>query len=486
VKATRREWLGLAVIALPCLLYAMDLTVLDLAVPRLVADLAPSSAELLWIIDIYGFVLAGALITMGTLGDRIGRRRLLLAGAAAFGLVSIAAAFSTSARMLIAMRALLGLAGATLAPSTLALIQTMFRDERERNFAIGVWGASFSAGTLIGPLLGGIVLAHASWHAVFLLGVPVMLALLVVGPRVLPEVVAERPGRLDLASAALSLVAVLCVIYGVKTFAHGEQGVLPLALGVLCGVWFVRRQRGLADPFIDLALFRIPTLTTGLVTNLLGVFVAFGVYLIVGQYLQVVRGLTPLATAVWMLPWSIGFIPGSLLAPIIARRVRPILVVVGGLALAAIGLIVLVEVDLVVGSLVFAIGLSAVPALATAMVVGSAPTDRAGAAAAISETGAELGGALGIAVLGSFANAIYRHHPGAVGESLAQASTAAARAAFGHAFEVTGLVGAGVLVATAVVLAIRARPPVLSVRSRHVRTCPPGVCGGCVAVDRAA
>ncbi|MEO8554537.1 MAG: MFS transporter, partial [Kofleriaceae bacterium] len=229
--AGRREWLGLAVIALPCILYAMDLTVLELAVPRLAADLHPSSTELLWILDVYGFVLAGALVTMGTLGDRIGRRKLLLVGATAFGMISVAAAFSTTAPMLIASRALLGLAGATLAPSTLALITTMFRDDRERRIAIGVWGASFSAGGLLGPLLGGVALAHFWWGAVFLLGVPVMLLLLVVGPRVLPEVKAERPGKLDLASAGLSLVAVLLAIYGVKAFAHGDAGAPWLALG---------------------------------------------------------------------------------------------------------------------------------------------------------------------------------------------------------------------------------------------------------------
>ena len=370
MKATRREWLGLAVIALPCVLYAMDLTILDLAVPRLVADLSPSSTQLLWIMDIYGFVLAGSLITMGTLGDRIGRRRLLMIGAGGFGAVSIAAACATSATMLIATRALLGLAGATLAPSTLALIQTMFRDERQRLFAIAMWGASFSAGGLIGPLLGGIVLAHASWHAVFLLGRPVMIALVIVGPRVLPEVRADQPGRLDVRSAALSLVAVLGVIYGVKQFAHGDRGAWALAIGIGAGWLFVRRQRHLADPLIDLALFRIPSVVTGLAANLLAIFTVFGIYMIIGQYLQVVRGLTPLAAGVWMIPSQAGFIVGSLVAPLTARHLRPILVIAYGLVLSAIGLYVLVEIHILVGLFVFAFGLSPIPSLATSMVVG--------------------------------------------------------------------------------------------------------------------
>src|SRR5918999_4595096 len=186
-KAGRREWIGLAVIALPCLLYSMDLTVLNVAVPHLSADLKPSSQQLLWIIDIYGFLVAGFLITMGTLGDRIGRRRLLLIGAVVFGAGSLLAAFSTSAEMLIAARALLGVAGATLAPSTLSLIFNMFHDPRQRTFAIGVWVSAYSAGAVIGPIVGGVMLEFLWWGSVFLLALPVMALLLVLGPFLLPE-----------------------------------------------------------------------------------------------------------------------------------------------------------------------------------------------------------------------------------------------------------------------------------------------------------
>src|SRR5688572_28030502 len=259
-RAGRREWIGLAVIALPCMLYSMDLTVLNLAVPHLSADLKPSSAELLWIIDIYGFMVAGALITMGTLGDRIGRRRLLLIGATAFGIASVIAAFSSSAEMLIATRALLGVAGATLAPSTLSLIRNMFLDPNQRTFAIGVWVTSYSVGGAIGPLLGGILLEYFHWGSVFLLGVPVMLLLLVLGPLLLPEYRDPKAGRLDLLSAALSLAAVLLVIYGLKRIAEGGLAWLPvvcIAIGLLVGFQFVRRQRRLADPLIDLRLFRV-------------------------------------------------------------------------------------------------------------------------------------------------------------------------------------------------------------------------------------
>jgi DHA2 family multidrug resistance protein-like MFS transporter len=226
-RAGRREWIGLAVIAVPCLLYSMDLTVLHLAVPQLSADLKPSSAQLLWIIDIYGFLVAGSLITMGTLGDRIGRRRLLLIGAAAFAVASVLAAFSTSASMLIATRALLGLAGATVAPSTLSLIRNMFLDPHERTVAISVWVTSYSVGGAIGPLIGGVLLEYFWWGSVFLIAVPVMALLLVLGPRLLPEYRDPNAGRPDVVSAGLSLAAVLSIIYGLKKIAQDGPGWLP-------------------------------------------------------------------------------------------------------------------------------------------------------------------------------------------------------------------------------------------------------------------
>jgi len=239
-RATRREWLGLAVIALPCMLYAMDLTVLNLALPRIAEDLRPSSATLLWIVDIYGFFVAGLLITMGNLGDRIGRRRMLLIGATAFGIASVVAAMSRTTGTLILARAVLGVAGATLAPSTLSLIRNMFLDSRQRTVAIGVWTASYSIGGAIGPLLGGVMLQHFHWGSVFLLAVPVMALLLVTGPILLPESRAPSAKRLDIGSAALSLASVLSVIYGLKISVQGGVMWLPLlAVGVGIGLGIV-------------------------------------------------------------------------------------------------------------------------------------------------------------------------------------------------------------------------------------------------------
>ena len=417
-RATRREWIGLAVIALPCLLYSMDLTVLNLAVPHISADLKPTSSQLLWIVDIYGFLIAGSLITMGTLGDRIGRRRLLLIGAAAFGVASVIAAFSASARTLIATRALLGIAGATLAPSTLSLIRSMFLDPEQRRVAISVWVTSFSVGAAIGPLLGGILLQYFWWGSVFLLGVPVMVLLLVLGPLLLPEFRDPRAGRLDLFSAGLSLVAVLAVIYGLKQFA--ENGLawppaLSILAGLALGVAFVRRQRRLADPLIDLRLFRSPAFSASLAVYMLGTLVGFGIYVFIAQYLQLVLGLSPLRAGLAMVPSMLAFVVCSLVVPVIARRVRPAYFMGVGLVVAAIGFALLTQVGgasglaaIVIGSVVYSLGLSPGTILATDLIVGSAPVERAGAASAISETSSELGGALGIAILGSIGTAVYR------------------------------------------------------------------------------
>jgi DHA2 family multidrug resistance protein-like MFS transporter len=417
-RAGRREWIGLGVLALACVLYAMDLTVLHLAVPSLSAGLKPSSAELLWIIDVYGFLVAGSLITMGTLGDRIGRRKLLMIGAATFGSASTLAAFSNSAPMLIASRALMGIAGATLAPSTLSLIFNMFRDPAQRAKAVGVWISSFSAGGAIGPMLGGLLLAHFWWGSVFLLALPVMALLLVLAPRLVPEYRNPEAGRLDLWSAGMSLAAMLAVIYGIQQIAQDGLGMLPAAVilaGLATGALFVRRQLTLADPLVDLHLFRIPTFSVSLATNFMSIFVAVGYFLFIAQYLQLVLGLSPWQAGLWSLPSAAGFIVGSNVAPRFVHRFRPALVLGSGLALAAIGLASLTQVEaasglgiVVAASVVISLALSPVFTLTTELIVGSAPPERAGSASGISETSFELGGALGIAVLGSIGTAVYR------------------------------------------------------------------------------
>lgn len=416
-KATVREWIGLGVLTLPCLIYSMDLTVLYLALPQIAEQLRPSSAQLLWIVDIYGFLLAGFLVTMGTLGDRIGRRKLLMIGAAAFGAASVLAAFSTSAEMLIASRALLGVTAATLSPSTLSLIRNMFLDEAQRGFAIGVWVAAFSAGGILGPLFGGVLLEHFWWGSVFLIAVPVMALLLVLGPILLPEFRDENAGRLDLASAVLATTAVLSVIYGIKRLAEGGFAVAPLLAVVLGAVLtrvFLRRQRHLADPMIDVRLFAEPRFGVALACNIITMFVAFGFFLFIAQYFQLVLGLSPLEAGLWTLPSGIVFVIGSLAGPVLAQRLGVAHVIAGGLGLSVLGFALLTQLGelpffwLMVGYTVFCIGLAPIGALTTGLVMSAVPPERAGVASGMSETSFEFGGALGIAVLGSIVTALYR------------------------------------------------------------------------------
>jgi DHA2 family multidrug resistance protein-like MFS transporter len=396
----------------------MDLTVLNLAVPKLSVTLRPSSSQLLWLIDIYGFLVAGSLITMGTLGDRIGRRRLLLFGAAAFAGGSVLAAFSRTAEMLIATRALLGLAGATLAPSTLSLIRNLFLDPRQRRVAVAWWITSYSVGAAIGPLIGGVLLEHFWWGSVFLIAVPVMLLLLAVGPVLLPEFRDSNAGRPDVISAAMSVIAVLLVIYGLKKSAQDGLGWAPalsIVAGAVVGYAFIRRQKALEDPLIDIELFIRPAFSGSLATYMLVTFVAFGSYVFIAQYLQLVLGLSPLRAGLWTLPLTTGFIVGSQLTPVLARQFRPAFLIAGGLVLGAAGFVVMTQVDnapslvvIVTAWIAFAIGSAPAFTLTTDLVIGAAPPEKAGAAAAISETSSELGGALGIAILGSIGTAVYR------------------------------------------------------------------------------
>lgn len=416
-KASMREWIGLAVLALPTLLVSIDVSVIILALPHIGVALNADSTQQLWIMDIYSFLLAGFLVTMGTLGDRIGRRKLLMIGATAFGVASVIAAFSPSPEMLIVSRALLGIAGATLSPSILALITNMFRDDAQRGLAISVWLACFMGGMTVGPLVGGAMLEHFWWGSAFLLGVPVMVLLLATAPFLLPEYKAPQAGRIDLRSVVLSLLTILPVIYGLKEVAkHGFDAValLSVAVGLGFGIVFVGRQRRLADPLLDLKLFANPMFASA-VAGMFLMTMTGSMMLFVNQYLQLVLGLSPLVTGLWTLPAVIASVVGFLIAPIIAKRVRPGLLIGIGLIVAIGGIGVVLAASsmaglalLAAGFAIWNLGCAPMVTLASGIVMSSVEPEKAGSGAAINETFSEFGFALGIAVFGSIATILYR------------------------------------------------------------------------------
>lgn len=476
-----RAALGLVVLVVPALFVAIDQTALLLALPQLSADLGATNIQQLWISDSYGFLVAGLVITMGTLGDRIGRRRLLMIGGAAFAVLSVVAAFATSPLMLIVARALLGAAGATLAPSTLALITNMFDDDRQRDRAIAVWAACQFTGGALGPVLAGFLLQHFWWGSVFLAAVPAMVLLPLAGPFLLPEFRSDRAGRPDLTSVGMSLVAVLLIVYGIKQLAvEGVRG-LPVAavvVGAAIGHVFLRRQLRLDAPLLDLRLLRNRPLTAALVALVFAGIAMAGTGLLVTQYLQSVLGFSPLASAVMFAPMGLAVAVGTLAAPALARRVSQTTAITGGLVVSASGALLLVAVGgagslplVMVGIAVLALGTGPLFALGTGLIVGSVPPERAGSAASMSETGNYLGGSLGFAVLGVVAAVVYRSGmdgtsdslAGAVAESrrLPAAQSAellhAAREAFTISLHVTGMLAAAMFAGVAV-LVVTMRP----------------------------
>ncbi|BCB82902.1 MFS transporter [Phytohabitans suffuscus] len=450
-RAGRKEWIGLAVLALPAMLVAMDIGALFLALPHLSADLGVTSVEQLWIIDIYGFMLAGFLLTMGSLGDRVGRRRLLMIGAVAFTLASILAAYATSGPTLIVARALLGIAGATLSPSTLALITNMFRDGKQRTVAISVWATALFGGTAIGPVIGGLLVDHFWWGSVFLLGVPFMILLLATGFVLLPEYKDPSAGRIDLASVLLSLAAILPVVYGIKELAVGDAAnpavaLAALAAGAAFGAIFLRRQSRLAHPLVDLSMFRSRSFTSVLVTMTLASASLAGVSLMSTQYIQSVEGLSPAASGLWQSPTGLGIAIGSMATPLLVKAFKPATAIMTGLGVSLAAILLLTQagssgwlVAIVIAIAVVALGTGPLFTQGTGIVVSSVPPEKAGSAASLSETGNVFGSTLGLALLGSVGAAVYRGQMGdatltgvpAESAAVARENVAAATAAAG-------------------------------------------------------
>ncbi|MFF5026538.1 MFS transporter [Streptomyces collinus] len=473
------RWLALCVLVLAVLLVAVDATVLGLATPYISEDLEPSGTQLLWIGDVYSFVIAGLLVSMGSLGDRIGRKRILLVGATAFGAISVLNAYATTPEFMILARALLGVAGATLMPATLALIRNLFHDPRERSLAVGIWGATASAGTAVGPIAGGFLLEHFWWGSVFLINLPVMAVLVLVGIRTLPESRNPHPGPWDLVSVVLSLVGMIALVYAVKEAAsHGFTWLTPatglLGAGALYG--FVHRQLTMPAPLLDMRLFRRRGFSGAVLADLLTVLGMSGLVFFLSQYLQLVQGRSPFEAGLAELPAAVGAVAAGLVAGRAARRFSVRVVVSGGLAAVGVALAVLTTLGRstgypVLGAALLVVGVGAGFSFTVTadVILSSVPRDQAGAASAVSETAYELGAALGIALLGSIVTGVYRGFAGPAGtpaeahESLgaavqasaqmaphrAEALLTAARDAFVHGLQLASGAGAVVLLATA-------------------------------------
>jgi DHA2 family multidrug resistance protein-like MFS transporter len=415
---TRRSWAALGILTMAVLLLAIDGTVLALAVPALTADLNPTATQLLWIGDIYSFALAGLLITMGNLADRIGRKKLLLIGAVGFGLSSILAASAPTPEVLIAARVILGISGATIMPSTLAIVRNIFTDSKVRTRAIAVWAAGATAGAAIGPIVGGLLLENFHWGSVFLINVPIMILVLVGGIVLLPESKDPKSGQLDLSSALLSFVAIVAIVYAIKhVFSDGLDWTVAgsALLGMVAGWWFLRRQLRLSRPLIDVSLFRSPSFSGAVMANSVSIFALVGLLFFFSQYLQLVRGLGPLKAGFVELSATVAAIVVIALVGFLLGRLGRGRAISIGLALGSLGLGVLALaegmsglVGIIVGFAIVGFGAGLAMTLTTDAVVGAAPPERAGAASSIAETAYELGAALGIAILGSVQLAIYR------------------------------------------------------------------------------
>ncbi|MFD7133238.1 MFS transporter [Streptomyces sp. NPDC059894] len=480
-RAGRREWTALAVLMLPLLLVSMDVSVLYFAVPAIGADLEPSGTQQLWIFDIYAFVLAGLLMTMGSLGDRVGRRRLLLTGAAAFGAASLVAAYADSAETLIAARAVLGVGGATLMPSTMALLRTMFTDPGQRAKAIGLWSGVMTAGIALGSVMSGVLVEHFWWGSVFLVNLPAMALLLVLGPVLLPESRDPAPGRFDWPGIPLSMAAVLPVVYGLKEIPSegwNVRYVVSITVGLLFAALFVHRQRTADAPMIPPALFRGRGFAPSVVLNLLSAFGVMGSAYFTTQYLQSVLGKSALEAALWALLPSV---PIGAAAPVatglVQRGVPRAHVVTAGFAVSAGGfaLLALAGTDamglVLVSCAVLAVGGVTVMSQIMDLAMSTAPVERAGTASSLMETATEFGGALGMAVLGSVGTAVYRHGmpasaPHAARETLGGALAVAdrvpglaavAREAFTDGMRGAAITGAVVLAGAAVLAAVTLR-----------------------------
>ncbi|WP_136605411.1 MFS transporter [Paenibacillus dokdonensis] len=420
-RAGRKEWIALSILCLPLMFASMDVAVLFFAAPAIAADLKPNATQQLWIFDVYGFILAGMLLTMGAIGDRIGRKRLLIIGTVGFALSSLFAAYAQSAESLIIARGILGIAGSTLMPSSLALIRVMFQDPAQRTKAMSIWSAVMASGVTLGPIIGGVLLNSFSWGSVFLINIPAMALLLIIAPFLLPESRSETRSPIDVQSSLLVLTSVLPLTYGVKTLAEDGWAVLPfvmLVAGMLSAIVFVRRQLRIPNPLLDIRTLMERRIGGSILVNFIAMFALMASSLVNTQFLQSVLGYSPFVASLWSVLPSVAVGAAAPIAAKLSQTYGRPRIITAGIFLAAIGFVVLTQVHLegfsplvivLVGAGLIAAGIVSVMTLVTDYVVGVAPVDRAGAVGGLIETSSELGGAFGIALLGCLLAAVYRN-----------------------------------------------------------------------------
>jgi MFS transporter, DHA2 family, multidrug resistance protein len=450
--AGANRWVVLVVLCVSLLLVAVDATVLHVAVPAVTEDLKPGAIELLWIVDVYPLVCASLLILFGTLGDRVGRRRILLLGYALFGVASGLAALAQGPQILILARALLGVGGAMIMPATLSILRQVFPDRRERALAIGIWSAVAAVGAAVGPLLGGFLLEHFWWGSVFLVNIPLMLVSLPVGRLLLPESTGERDGPWDVVGALMAAGGLFGAVLGVKRLGGGEPvgslfTVVPLVVGAALLVLFVRRQRRRTHPLVDLRMFARPAFSTSVGCIVLAMLALVGLELIAAQYLQLVLGLSPLETGLRLLPLTIAAMASGLAGARMLRRFGPRRMVCAGFALTAVAVVLLTAMGgednpglLLLGFVLLGFGLETTLFGAYESMLSEAPQEQAGGAAAIGETSYQLGAGIGIALLGSVMNAAYTPGLSSVPGVPASASAAAGHS-LGEAYDVAARLG---------------------------------------------
>jgi DHA2 family multidrug resistance protein-like MFS transporter len=457
------RWTALAFVCAAVLVVVIDVTVLHIAAPAMSEELKPSAVALLWVIDIYPLVVAPLLIASGALGDRIGRKRVLLIGLLVFGIASALAAFAWSPAVLIGARAIMGVGGALILPATMSIIRNVFEDRDERRTAVGIWSATMAGGAAIGPLVGGFLVEHLWWGAVFLINVPIVLLVLPVGMKLLPESRAAEPPPWDTVSVLMSVVGILALAFGFKEGArHGFAE--PVVLAALAGslavlATFVRRQLARPEPLLDVRLFTDRTVAVAVGCVLLSMFGLVGLELFFAQYLQLVLGLEPFAASIRLLPLMTASLAGGLLAAPILRRAGTRATIGGGLLLSTVALLPMLALGVEDRYLLLALpfaalgfGLEVALVAANDVIISAAPAERAGNAAAIEETAYELGGGLGVAVLGSILAAVYTNALGAV-PGVGATGMAAARESLGGAIDVA----AGLPAAVATALTADAR-----------------------------